>query len=84
MDFNNTKEKVNLRNKQFSLNGKFNTNNSKTDKQTMRIIINLELSQRMINLLYESTMKWENKFKNIFHMKCVLILDFLMEKMEKL
>jgi hypothetical protein len=45
MDFNNTKEKVNLRNKQFSLNGKRKPNNSKTDKQT------LELSQKMINLL---------------------------------
>jgi hypothetical protein len=29
-------------------------------------------------------MKWENKLKNIFHIKCMLILDFLMEKIEKL
>ncbi len=29
-------------------------------------------------------MKWENKLKNIFHITCVPILDFLMEKMEKL
>jgi hypothetical protein len=70
MDFNNTKEKVNLRNKQFSLNGKKKTNTSKTETNHVNNHINLQLSQKMINLLHESTMKWEIKSKNIFHIKC--------------